>query len=276
MDAKRFDQFSKSLSTTLTRRGLLRLLTVPPLAGSLAVLRPEESRGKKHRCKRCATRSACKANQLCVNRCCKPCTVCSGDACQHSTVQGAIFAAKQGATIRVCPGTYFERLIVSDVGLKLTLVGAGSGEDDEENTILDGTSLSPGATGGVMFISGASSFVARSLRITNGHAAGTTAQGGGIYIEGVTKVTLKNCVVAGNESDDRGGGIFNKGTLTLDHSPVTGNSASDVGDGGGIFNDAGATLTFASSLASENTSDDCAGPGDYFANGGFGCVNGPF
>jgi hypothetical protein len=47
MNAVLFDQISKALSTSGTRRGLLRFLAVPPLAGPLAVLRPEESRGKK-------------------------------------------------------------------------------------------------------------------------------------------------------------------------------------------------------------------------------------
>ena len=82
-------------------------------------------------------------------------------------------------------------------------------------------------------------------------------------------VTIKELTVAnGSVNNERGGGIFNEGDLTLDGVTVTGNqiqnsvqqtgsnaqnnlqNADDVG--AGIFNEAGATLTLSSSIVSNN------------------------
>jgi predicted outer membrane repeat protein len=61
--------------------------------------------------------------------------------------------------------------------------------------------------------------------------------GGAIYVNNTADLTLTNAILAGNEADVDGGGIFNDGgSLTLDSSTLSGNSA---GYGGGIFNDNG-------------------------------------
>src|SRR5215212_4557650 len=105
MDVNRFDTMSKMLSTDSTRRGLLRIVAATPLAGMLTALQPEQSRGRKHRCKRCKTIADCstKRNQICDNGCCHSCSVCSGGECSHNSVQEAIDAARRGAIIRICP-----------------------------------------------------------------------------------------------------------------------------------------------------------------------------
>jgi hypothetical protein len=307
MDARRFDQISKKLSTTGTRRRLLRVLAASPLAGSLAVLRTEEGRARKRHCKRCATSSDCKANQLCDNRCCRSCTVCSGNACSHSSVQDAINAAKQGATVRICPGVYNERLLVDGVGRKLTLVGAGSGDDENENTILDANGLS-NSEGGVMWVSSTSKFLVRSLRLTGGGTGGGTVEiGGGVSVFNITTVTLKDCEVTGNTANNSGGGISNAGTLTLintnvtdntstggngggiyntgtltlkEQSNVTGNDVPEFRSGGGILNNSGATVNaFNNSVIINNlrgsTPDDCDGDGTFNFEGGSACGVGP-
>src|SRR4051812_13136130 len=52
MDSVRFDRLTKSFSTLGTRRGLLRLLTTLPLAGSVAALLGEESAARDHHSRR--------------------------------------------------------------------------------------------------------------------------------------------------------------------------------------------------------------------------------
>ncbi len=74
------------------------------------------------------------------------------------------------------------------------------------------------------------------LTITGGS---TAASGGGIYDKGT--VTLTNCTVAGNSAGSVGGGIENLGTATLTNCTVAGNSASS--EGGGIYSKGTATLT---------------------------------
>lgn len=67
------------------------------------------------------------------------------------------------------------------------------------------------------------------------------------------RLELNNITVAKGLTD-RGGGIFNAGTLTLINSAVANNSATTSGwkQGGGIFNETGATLTVNHSTLSGN------------------------
>ncbi|MEB3336634.1 MAG: CHAT domain-containing protein, partial [Leptolyngbyaceae bacterium] len=73
--------------------------------------------------------------------------------------------------------------------------------------------------------------------------------GGGIYNRGT--LTLTSSIVSGNTASDRGGGIANRysGTITLTDSTVIGNSASR--NGGGISNYG--TLTLSNSTVSGNS-----------------------
>jgi hypothetical protein len=304
MDANRFDWISKSLATAGTRRGLLRFLAASPLAGSLAVVRTEESRGKKRHCKRCMTTSDCntKPNQICDNGCCRTCTCIGGD-CPHASVQAAIDAAKRGATIPICPGIYNERLVIDK---NLTLVGAGSGADPTANTILDGPTQSGSepVPGGVMFVTGSSKLVARSLRFTGGGGE-LIGFGGGIFTESTTTTKLEHCEVTENSAANHGGGIYNGGTMALINTNVTDNTAisagggiynyatltlkensgvtgnhAQFGPGGGIYNNTDATVNaFTPSTVNSNfvgsTPDDCAGDGTYAADSDSVCATGP-
>jgi hypothetical protein len=72
--------------------------------------------------------------------------------------------------------------------------------------------------------------VLNSLTITNGNTAGN---GGGIFNNYPSTLTLNECTLSGNNAYD-GGGIYNEGTLTLNECTLSGNTA--YADGGGIFN----------------------------------------
>ena len=98
-----------------------------------------------------------------------------------------------------------------------------------------------------------------SLKIINGSISGDV--GGGIYLLGGT-LTLQNSTVSGN-SADIGGGIYNwGGNVTVVNSTLSGNSAAFYG-GGGIINTTNGfnpgTLTVQNSTLSGNTAANGTG-----------------
>jgi hypothetical protein len=103
-----------------------------------------------------------------------------------------------------------------------------------------------GATGGsgsVFFVASSRMVSISDLTISNGHAD----IGGGISNSGT--LTVNNSTVSGNTATFDGGGISNSGTLTVNNSTVSGNTGGF--DGGGIENDG--TLTVNNSTISQNT-----------------------
>ena len=68
---------------------------------------------------------------------------------------------------------------------------------------------------------------------------------------------LNNLIVSNGNGTD-GGGAYNAGTLTINHSAFSGNSAS--GDGSGVYNNAG-TLTITNSTFSANSASSNRGGG---------------
>jgi hypothetical protein len=87
--------------------------------------------------------------------------------------------------------------------------------------------------------------------MVSGNTATANSEGGGISTSGST-VTLTGCTVTGN-SADFGGGILNSGTLNLEDSHVTENTATT--DGAGIFN-VGIVACSGESTVSGNTAGD--------------------
>jgi len=117
------------------------------------------------------------------------------------------------------------------------------------------------ASGGGISNAGALSVTASTI-IGNAAISGGQATGGGIFNTGT--LTLSSSTVSGNSATGGtqagGGGIYNSGSLSLTLSTVSGNSASAAGNGGGggILSNGG-TLALNSSTISANTADGAGG-----------------
>ncbi|MBK9927905.1 MAG: hypothetical protein IPP66_21745 [Anaerolineales bacterium] len=157
----------------------------------------------------------------------------------------------------VCPGgtiNFAPSLSGQAITLASTLV------IDKDMTI-DGSALNPkitisgNNTVGVMQTKSINGITLDSLLITNGNYL----WGGGINNLGV--LTLMNCVVSNNNSDNNGGGVVNFGELTLINTAVSGNTAAT--DGGGIYNDyyvgsvsgQSGKMAITDSIIADNTAD---------------------
>jgi hypothetical protein len=122
-------------------------------------------------------------------------------------------------------------------------------------------------TGGdyrIFFVTDGATVSLSGLTVSNGNNNGL---GGGIFNRGT--LTLTDCTVSGNTATGgHGGGIENVGTLTLTDCTVSGNTATQSdghgGSGGGIRNSVG-TLTLTNCTVSGNRAD--AGGGLYQAGG---------
>jgi hypothetical protein len=92
-------------------------------------------------------------------------------------------------------------------------------------------------------------------------------EGGGIFNDNSSTATLTNTIISDNTASISGGGVSNRGTLTVTNSTISGeNTATD--EGGGIFNTVGTdqngvktqgTATVTSSTISGNRANDGGG-----------------
>jgi hypothetical protein len=142
----------------------------------------------------------------------------------YSSLQDAVNAAAGGAHLLVtgtCTGT-------TTISTNLTITG-------RLGFFHRAATLYGGGQGSVVIIDLATTVTLDSLVITGGNAPGTSAfdgTGGGIRNFGT--VTLNNSVVSGNTAFGGGGIANDSGTVTLNNSIVSGNTATF--GGGGIYN----------------------------------------
>src|SRR5437016_5440311 len=175
----------------------------------------------------------------------------SGNACSlRAAVQEANALAgpdtiQLGAATYVLSGAAGDDLALSgdlDITGDLTLTGAGTA-----STIIDGggfdrvLDIDPSGVGVSVTIA--------NLTVRGGNAAGEA--GGGIRNRGT--LSLNNVTLAANSSGINGGGLLNLGTLTLTNTTVSGNTAGT--DGGGIYNSGGSTLIITASTVSGNSAN---------------------
>jgi CSLREA domain-containing protein len=95
----------------------------------------------------------------------------------------------------------------------------------------------------------------RDLYLTNGSVHG---DGGAIWVGSNVTLTMERCTIAGNSTNDDGGGMFNNGaTVHMTNCTVSGNSCPFIG--GGIRNLGILTLT--SCTVTNNSADPTRGQG---------------
>lgn len=225
---------------------------------------------KKGRCRCLKAGQACDSDRLCCpgrtgRSCqggtCQPALPCDGDVCAsgcpESSLQAAIDAANDGATIRLCAETYQETIVIAK---DITLIGAGDGADPASNTILDAAN-----SGRVVTIGSGHTVVFEGLRITGGSTSSVV--GGGVLNGVDSSLTMTGCTVTGNTATGHGGGIDNNGgTVTLNGCSIDQNIASVVdARGGGIHSHNGGALTLNGSSVTGNTASQ--GGGIYVASG---------
>ncbi|MGF1473226.1 MAG: choice-of-anchor Q domain-containing protein [Rubrobacteraceae bacterium] len=137
-----------------------------------------------------------------------------------------------------------------DIGDDLTIEGPGSDQLTVRQTVEDER---------VFQIAGGAEVTIEGIMITGGDAdgSGQADEGGGIYNEGT--LTVNSSTISGNSADGDGGGIYEEeATLTVNDSAVRGNSAGS--NGGGIYEEE-ATLTVNDSAVRGNSA--FAGGGIY-------------
>ena len=166
------------------------------------------------------------------------CATLSGTCTLRAAIMEADKASGPGATIIVPPGIY-----------TLTIFAAGA--DGPENGDLNLTAPASGDPLISIVGAGAANTIIDANQIDRVlHVdAGRTAVISGLTLRG------------GFVSEINGGGIANFGTLTVDHSSVSGNQATAPGEGGGLSNEGQLTVV-----------DSTIGP-DNSAHGGGGLAN---
>ena len=152
---------------------------------------------------------------------------------------------------KVDDNTVGNQIAVSISGLKLTrgraddeLPGLSTDDDDGgaiynvENIALTGMAFELNSAvrdGGAIWIHSDGNGVLTDVAISRS----TAVSGGGIYNRGF--ITLKNSNVSNNNASDSGGGIFNDSTLILTNSTLSANGASVKG--GGVYNNSRMIMT---------------------------------
>lgn len=125
-----------------------------------------------------------------------------------------------------------------DIRGDLTIHGYGS-----DFTTIDGNNTDRA----LHVVSGSTIVELTDLGIRNGSVVGDGWAGGGIYNRG--SLTLTRSAVVGNSSDWQGGGIWTDGTLKIFDSEVSNNSAGQLGS---AVNNAGGSVRIYRSILSEN------------------------
>lgn len=176
-------------------------------------------------------------------------TVCA-TGCDFITIQAAIddVDTTDGATIEVTDAIHTEAGIV--VNKDVTIWGLGA-----EGTIVQGHETPGKAPERVFLVEEGATVILKGLTIRHGKPSLQEECGGGIANKGT--LTLENCVVSDNTAND-GAGICNSGALTLINSTISNNTADGIGppgyecgSGGGIKSERG-TLTLVNSTVSGN------------------------
>lgn len=176
------------------------------------------------------------------------------------TIQAAIDAACVGGKLFLKAGIY-QPAASLQVNKDLNFFGDGAGA-----TIVSGS-----ANGGqsVFVISGdinpGPTVLLSGLSVQEANATGN---GGAISNEAGSSLTIADCIISGNNAGS-GGAIFNAGTLTINQSMISSNTASADNSGGALYNQG--TLTV--NLCTLNANSASTNSGGALYNSGTATIN---
>jgi hypothetical protein len=182
-------------------------------------------------------------------------TVCSS-GCDFATFKDALDHAQNGDVIALLDAVHTEQGIV--VEKDVTILGRSP-----EDTVVQGHAEFGQATESVFFVSEGSTVVIKELTIRHGNPESGTESGGGIHNRGT--VTLEHCLVTRNNAS-AGGGMNNFGSMTLVNTIVSNNIADGTGagftgcgSGGGIKAEQGPLVMINSVVSGNNSKGDGGG-----------------
>jgi len=167
---------------------------------------------------------------------------CQAPAQPCATIDGAIAKASSGDTILVATGVYTstgDQVVLLDKGAHL------SGGWDSSFTMQAGAAIIDGQQSRRGIIINSDTIVT----IEQFTILGGKGYGAGIFNRGT--LTLSYSIISGNSGGAAGGGIHNEGTLDLNNSTVRNNGSDEFG--GGISNSG--TLILNNSTVCNNTSN---------------------
>jgi hypothetical protein len=186
----------------------------------------------------------------------EPSTTVCASGCAFTTLQAAVEAAGSGDVLGVLDAVHTEQGIVLDKDL--TILG-----QSPDGTIVQGHVEFGEATESVFVIAEGATVTLKDLIIRHGNPETSTESGGGIYNRGT--VTLERCVVTENNAS-AGGGMNNFGSMTLINSSVSNNIADGSGEfytrcgsGGGIKVEQGPLVLIDSTVSGNRARGDGGG-----------------
>lgn len=184
-------------------------------------------------------------------------TVCA-IGCDFTTIQAAIDAASttDDDIIGIMDTVHIEAGII--VTKSVTIQGQGA-----DTTTVQGHNTGREAVDRVFLVPEGVTVSIKHLAIQRGHPSEWPLTGGGIWNKGT--LNLESSAVSKNTAAN-GGGILNRGTMTVINSSISHNVSDgiappgyDCGSGGGIHNAAGGRLTLINSTISRNTAEGKGG-----------------
>lgn len=206
-----------------------------------------------------------------------PVEVCWDGNGDHLTIQGALDAAPDGATVLVCPGVYAENLLVEARDLSVrstdgaevtTVLGDGSGPVwqvlDGAALVIEGLTISGGIAedgGGGLHAEDAALEVRDSVLTGN-----TGGFGGGLLARGGTLV-LSRSTLSFNEAAHGGGGAYVDACEGEIHDSLFHDNLSELGGGLGVLDGAMEVRDSEFRDNEANASDDSSGGGGIWAYG---------
>ncbi|MEM9061578.1 MAG: choice-of-anchor Q domain-containing protein [Pseudomonadota bacterium] len=140
-----------------------------------------------------------------------------------------------------------------DITTSLTIAGDIDGDGTGDITITANSADGlDDADSRVLVIEGGGSVALDGLTIAGGEldSGGLSGSGAGIFLAGVTDLTLTNSTLSDNSAATGGGLFVLNGSATLTNVAVEGN---DAGNGGGIYNRSAGELNLVDTTVSDNT-----------------------